>query len=243
MDMPKLLIADSSKEMRQILFDNLHNSYQIAICADGADAITTIRSFQPDLLILDLMLPGLDGITLLHRMQSEGFHPAVLTTCYFYSEYVVNALHKLGVDYMMRKPCQWQAIADRLSDLSVATQPATYPPGDMSNAVSSLLLELGLAPRNDGFRFLQAAIPLYMQDPGMGITKELYVTIGEMYNKSSTQVERSMRSAIESAWKSADNSLWHRYFAVPGDHIPKPSNSDFISRLALALSKQGYRSA
>ncbi len=243
MDMPKLLITDSSEEMRQILFDNLHNSYQLKICANGSEALEIVRSFHPDILVLDLMLPGLDGITLLQRIHKEGFHPLVLTTSFFYSAYITGALHRLGVAYSMLKPCQWQAIADRLSDLAADLHPVQYPQSDLGSAVSAALLSMNFSTGKDGFRFLQAAIPLYMQDPGQAITKELYVAVGAMYNKSSIQVERSMRSAIEQAWRTGDMSVWRKYFSAPGSALPRPTNTDFISRMATILSQQGYRCA
>lgn len=243
MDMPRLLIADSSDELRQILFDNLIHSYQVKACADGAQALNLARSFLPDIVLLDLMLPGLDGITLLQQMRSEGLCPAVLTTSFFYNSYITGALQRLEVDYMLLKPCNWQAIAERIADICATRQPAQMPQLEMGTAISSVLLAMGFATRKDGFRFLQAAIPLFMADPGQSITKELYVAVGDLYNKSSTQVERSIRSAIEAAWQTGNRSLWQQHFGAPGGQIPRPTNSDFISRIATELSAQGYRLA
>lgn len=243
MDMPRLLIADNSEELRQILFDKLMNTYQVKVCTDGTQALELAQSFHPDILVVDLMLPGLDGITLLQRIHNEGLRPAVLTTSFFYNAYVTGALQRLNVDYMIVKPCSWQAIVERLNDITTTLQPIQLPKAEVGSAVSSLLLGMGFSTRKDGFRFLQAAIPLFMRDPGQSITKELYVAVGNLYNKSATQVERSIRSAIEAAWQTGDAKVWQQYFCAPGGQIPRPTNSDLISRIATELSAQGYRLA
>lgn len=240
MDRPKVLIADSTEEFRQSLDAHLRCHYSVTLCENGQQALELIRSLRPDILVLDLMLPGLDGITLLHRMQEEGFRPAVVTTSYFYSPYTSGALGQLQVDYMMQKPCDPDAVAERLHDLASQLRPAPIPRIDLSATVSALLLSMGFSPGKDGFRFLQLGIPLYLQDPGQAMTKELYVEVGAQYGKSGEQVERSIRSAIEIAFANGDRALWQQYFPVPGGHAHRPTNRDFISRLATELAQQGY---
>lgn len=240
MDMPKLLIADVSDEYRQILFDNLSQNYIIKTCRDGMQALELLRSFRPDLLVVDLMLPGLDGISLMQRSRSEGICPATLVFCPYPSDYVVSALHRLEVSYLMSKPCDLQAVADRLADLALGLQPEPVQQANISSALSGLLLSLGMQARWNGFQFLQVGTAMYMRDPGIAITKELYVAIGKEYSKDARQVERSIRSAIESAWKTRDDQIWRLYFSTVGGAIPKPSNSEFLARIANALADQGY---
>lgn len=242
MDMPKLLIADSSDEFRQILFDDLCKTYTVQTCRDGIHALELLRSFQPDILILDLLLPGLDGISLLHRANSEGLSPAVLALSTFGSEYIISALQRLDVSYLMTKPCDLTAISDRLADLASALQPAQVSQADINSSATNLLLHLGFSARLNGFLFLQAGIPMYMRDPAQSMTKELYVSIGALYGKDARQVERSIRNAIDSAWQHRDDAVWRQYFYAPGGAIPRPSNNEFFARMAAALSQQGYGS-
>ena len=241
MDRPKLIIADSSEELRQSLYNDLCSSYCITLCDNGQRTLELIRSLRPEILVVDLMLPGLDGITLLHRMQEEGFRPAVITTSFFYSPYTAGALRQLQVDYMMQKPCDPAAIVDRVDDLAAQLHPMPIPQIDLSAKVSAILLEMGFTPRKDGFRFLQIAVPRYLEDPAQSITKELYVDIGARYGKSGQQVERSIRGAIECAFKAGDPAVWAQYFPVPGGLTYRPANGDFISRIATELAQQGYR--
>lgn len=240
MDMPKLLIADVSDEYRQILFDHLSQNFIIKTCKDGVQALELLRVFRPDLLVMDLMLPGLDGISLLQRSRSEGICPATLVFCPYPSDYVTAALHRLEVSYPMSKPCDLQAVVDRLADLAAGLQPEPVQQANVGTAVSSLLLSLGMRARWSGFQFLQIATPMYMRNPGIAITKELYVAIGKEYNKDALQVERCIRSAIDNAWKSRDSQVWQQYFSTAGGCVPRPSNSEFIARLAGIMAAQGY---
>ena len=240
MDMPRLLIVDSNEEFRLLLTDTLRNAYCVNTCRDGLEALQMLRSFRPDLVVLDLMLPGLDGITLLQRAQEEGIRPIVLTLNAFPSEYVMGALAKLEVSSSMSKPCDITAIADRLADLSADICPAATPAADLKTAVSSILLALGFPTRLDGFRFLNAGLPLYMKDPGQSMTKELYVAIGQLYGKDAKQVERSIRSAIATALQIGDQRLWRQYFGTPDGQIPRPPNNEFFGRIATVMAQQGY---
>lgn len=240
MNMPKLLIADVSDEYRQILFDNLSQNYIIKTCRDGIQALELLRSFRPDLLVIDLMLPGLDGISLMQRSRGEGICPATLVFCPYPSDYVTSALHRLEVSYLMSKPCDLQAVADRLADLAAGLQPEPVQQANISSAISGVLLSLGLQARWSGFQFLQFGTPMYMRDPSIAITKELYTAIGDEYNKNAQQVERCIRSAIETAWRSRDEQIWRQYFYTVGGTVPKPSNSEFVARIANALADQGY---
>ena len=240
MDMPKLLIADYNDDFRQILFDDLCKDYHIKTCRDGVQALELLHSFQPDLLILDLMLPGLDGISLLHRAQEAGIAPAVLVFCAYPGEYILSALHRLGVSYSMTKPCDLQAVADRLRDFVAEMQPEPLPQASLNTVISRHLLTLNFSARLDGFLFLQTGVPLYMKDPSQSMTKELYVAIGDLFDKDARQVERSIRSAIDKAWQNRDDGLWQQYFCAVNGMVPRPSNSEFIAQIANFLAGQGF---
>lgn len=239
-ELPKLLIADSSDEFRQILFHTLSADYHIQTCRDGKQALQLLRTFRPSLMILDLTLPELDGISLLQRACEEGIQPAVLATGYFCNGYILSWLQRLPLSYFILKPCDLTAVADRLSDFTAQMQPAQLPTADIHAAIAEHLLRLGFSTHLDGFRFLQTAIPLYLRDPGQSMTKELYVSVGNAYQKDSRQVERSIRSAIDTAWQKGDAAVWAQYFGSRDGITPRPCASAFITRIATALEEQGY---
>ncbi len=233
MDMPKLLIADNDDLFRQLLADSLAGLCLVRTCATGRQALEQLLTFRPDILIVDLLLPEIDGISLLHRAEQSDIHPAILTTSIFNSSYVSAAAARLGVHYMMTKPCDIDAIVDHVRDLAAELAPAPISQADLRSAVSNILLSLGFPTKLDGFNYLVSAIPMYAADPAQAVTKELYSTIGQMYNKDWRQVERSIRNAIDIAWSRRQESVWQQYFTTaPGVPVPRPTNRAFISRMA-----------
>ncbi len=246
MDMPKLLIADPSEEFRQSLSGALAGMGVVRTCATGAQALELLQSFRPDILVLDLTLPELDGISLLHRAVEAGLRPAVLATTWFISTYVSAAMSRLEVNYVLQKPCNVAALVGHISDLAAELQPAAITQADLRSASSNLLLSLGFSSKLDGFAYLQAALPIYMEDSTQAITKELYAAVGKLYNKDGKQVERSIRNAISIAYNLRDDALWRDFFPCPpGSPLPRPTNGNFIARMAthLAFRLEGCRSA
>lgn len=236
MEMLKLLIADGTEEFRHALCDALRGAYHVRACADGCEALELLRTYSPDVLVLDLMLPGLDGISLLQQAAAAGMCPMVLATSRFLNDYVLEAADRMGVGYLMRKPCDVHATAARIADLSHhIRQPVPAKP-DTRTQVSNLLLALGVPTKLRGYAYLREAILLMASNPGQSITKELYPAVGELCNSTAMHVERSARSAIAAAWEHRDINLWNLYFPQSGRGCEsKPTNAAFISRLANGL--------
>lgn len=239
MELLKLLIADECDEFRHALADMLGKSYLVQTCRSGSQALELLQSFHPEILVMDLMLSGLDGLTLLQQAAESGIRPTVLVIASHFSPYVQSALERLGVDYLIRKPCSLQAVLSRVTDLAADTTPQAPACYDPEDQIAAILLRLGMRPHLDGFRFLLTAIPLFSHDINQGITKELYVAVGECHGKNARQVERSIRSAIDGAWKTRTDNVWAAYFnPTPDGQIPRPSNGFFMGRLALVLKAQ-----
>lgn len=236
MDFPKLLIADDGDEFRQALAETLSKNYIVRTCRSGSQALDLLRSFRPDILVTDLMLSELDGLTMLQLATEAGIRPKVLVASSHFSSYIQAALERLQVDYTMRKPCSIQAVVCRVADF--AAELISLPPTccDPEDLITNVLLHLGLGAHLDGFRYLVTAIPLYSHDRNQAITKELYVAVAEVHGKDPRQVERSIRSAIDSAWKRRTDKIWAEYFAPgPDGTVPRPSNGRFIGQLTLLL--------
>ena len=228
----KVLIADSLEEFRSALAEILQSDNQIQTAADGIQALQLLGSFHPDVLVLDLMLPGLDGISLLQKAVEMGMSPKVLATTRFMSEYIRFACEKLPVAYLMVKPCDIHAAAARVLD--IAGQTDAPPPAHSSPRahLTAILLQLGISPRISGYEYLREAILLMMKTPGMSLTKELYPSIAEQCKVDAEQVERSIRTAIQTAWKRRDDALWQQYLPAFGGSVPRPVNAVFLRRFA-----------
>ena len=237
MELLKLLIADECDEFRQTLADTLGKSYLVKSCRSGSQALELLQSYRPDILVMDIMLSGLDGLTLLQQASEIGIRPTVLVIASHFSPYVQSALERLGVEYLMRKPCSLQAVVSRVADLAADTAPQAPVYQDPEDQIAAILLRLGMRPHLDGFRFLLTAIPLFSHDTNQAITKELYVTVAECHGKNARQVERSIRSAIDKAWRERDDGIWRQYFhCAPDGTVLRPSNGTFIARVNLVIS-------
>ena len=227
--MRKLLIVETDEALRGALVDLLRRSYDITTCADGGTASELIRTLRPDALILDLMLPVKDGFYIMEETEDVR-PPVVLAISDFSNDYMTQTARELGIHYMVVKPCLPRVIVSRLEHL-IQHLPF-LDQCDGQSRTAQLLLEFQFTPKNDGFRFLKIAIPLYAQDPQQRICKELYAAIAGICGAGSwNQVERSIRSAIEAAWRTR-SPAWAKYF--PGAEAP-PTGKTFISRLAQIL--------
>lgn len=240
----KLLIAEATEDFRVALADTLRGAYTVRVCDNGVHALELMHSFRPDVVVLDLMLPGLDGITLLQRAVEADLHPMVLATTRLNTDYVIDSAGALGVGYIMVKPCELQATVARLTDLSQRIHPIRTAPPDPRACVSNMLLTLGVPTRLKGYGYLREAILRMSQDPGQPITKELYPSVAAIFKTENviidrTHVERSIRSAIGVAWNKRDPRLWQLYFPAHGTGKDRcPTNGEFITRLADSLAQE-----
>ena len=142
METISILIADSSEEFRSTLTNALQGNYRLFSCRSGKEALDLALETPPDILILDLMLPELDGISLLQLLFASGIRPLVLATTKLYNDYVVDATAKLGVEYLMIKPCDIRAVVGRVKDLSNSLSKPSLSAPDRRTHVSNLLVSL-----------------------------------------------------------------------------------------------------
>jgi len=234
-----LLIADCSDDFRNSLESALQGNYRVHTCRSGREALELLKTVTPDILIMDLMLPELDGISLLQALNNSGIRPTVLATTRLVNDYVVSTTTRLGVDYLMVKPCSVQAIVNRVRDLSKQKPRPVLSAPDSKTHVSNLLVSLGIPTKLRGYAYLREAVLLMVENPMQSITKELYPAIARKFGTSSSKVERAIRHAIEVAWSRGRVDTLNKAFgccvALPGE---KPTNGEFIALIADKLSME-----
>lgn len=236
----KILLADSSEEFRFALLEALQGIHQVKAVGDGLEALQLLTEFQPDVLVVDFMLPGLDGISLLQKAAENNICPATLATTRYVSDYTLDAASKLGVGYVMVKPCTISATVARIIDLTQRISAPAVANPDPRVLISNTLLRLGLRTSLHGYGYLREAILLSAKDTEQSITKELYPAVAAPFGTTGTRVERSIRSAIKKAWERQDPAIWQIYFSPDeSGRIPRPTNAAFISRMADLLILQG----
>ena len=240
--MLKLLIADSSEEFCSALADMLADEYQIRTCSNGIEALKILCDFRPELLILDLILPGLEGMSVLQQANARGVCPKVLAVTRFVTDHIQMMLPKLNVMYLMRKPCDLNATVARLEDLVEMPEPA---PRGMARLlmITDSMLELGVSQKMDGYAYLISGISLAIDYINPRITKDIYPALAKEFHVTSQQVERAISRAIEKAYRQGNMQIWGKYFVRNAhNEISCPTNGEFIfavaNRLRLELSQK-----
>lgn len=242
MDTPKLLLADQSAAFCAAVADAMAGACDLQICHDGQQARALLKSFHPDVVVIDLTLPVLDGIAVLKDARNQGIRPMILVTTSFCSAFVENAVRELGVDYMVLKPCNASIVAERIRDMVCRGKDVVRTMPQKGNTVDNMLLSLSLSTKHAGFRFLEDAVVLYEQNSAQSVTKILYPEIGKRYNCSGYAVERAIRNAIQKGWENRDERAWRMYFnQYKNGQLVRPTNTVFIGTLADALRRQQDR--
>ncbi len=231
-----VLIADSSEDFCHELRDILRRSCSVYCCYTGMKALKQIQELHPDIVVLDLMLPELDGISLLRVLSITDYHPVMIATTCLASDYVLESAQKLNVDYLMVKPCCVRAVAARVQEQLGKLNVPVKTVADLQFRISGLLLMLGVSVKLHGFRYLQEAVYSMVKMPDQSMTKELYPWVAKACDTEPSHVERSIRGAVLDAWKNRDDRVWRLYFPSNSQGVvPRPTNTVFISRIADGL--------
>ncbi len=244
-----VIIADNQEEFCTGLTAALQRAegfHVIGTAADGEQALRMVTERKPNILVLDLMLPKKDGLAVLKAISTLPNRPAVLATSGFITEYVAAAASNLGVQYLMLKPCDMTAVAERLEELrgGEAQRPsparATGQPS-IESMVTSIIHEIGVPAHIKGYQYLREAIIIAVNDMDVinAITKVLYPQVAKTFQTTPSRVERAIRHAIEVAWDRGDLDTLQRFFGYTVSNTKgKPTNSEFIALIADKLQLQ-----
>ena len=244
-----ILIADSDQEFCASLRAALQRSdcFQlIGIAGDGEQALRLVEERKPDILILDLMLPKKDGLSVLKAISGLERRPAVLATSGFVTDYVASTAAGLGVSYLLLKPCDTGSLMDRLEELQFgeSRQSPAQPrrsPQSIEALVTNIIHEIGVPAHIKGYQYLREAIIIAVNDMDVinAITKVLYPQVAKTFQTTPSRVERAIRHAIEVAWDRGDLDTLQRFFGYTVSNTKgKPTNSEFIALIADKLQLQ-----
>lgn len=243
----RVLIADSDKEFTALLqgaFEKNPVLELVGIAETGRRAIELCEEERPDVLLIDLVLPEVDGLTVIERVQDTGVSAVVLSA---FSSTESNAIcARMNVRYVMRKPIEIDVLMERLQQyrkkgLSVVPPSENDEELALEIRVTEVIHQIGVPAHIKGYQYLRDAIMLTVHDlEAVGaITKILYPEIAKKYRTTSSRVERAIRHAIEVAWDRGDLETLQSYFGYTVSGIKgKPTNSEFISMIADRLRLQ-----
>ena len=247
----KVLIADANEDFRSLLADAIDAEEDMEVvgrASDGTEALSLAAARKPDVLLLDLVLPGLDGMGVLRRLAESAQKPVTIVVSAFYNERMLSASAALGAYYFIPKPCDLAALTARIRQ-SVATEAECFPAAlplesaagdaDLERTVTEVIHEIGVPAHIKGYQYLREAIILTVNDMEIinAVTKVLYPAVAKKYGTTPSRVERAIRHAIEVAWDRGDLDTLQKFFGYTVSNIKgKPTNSECIAMIADHLS-------
>jgi len=250
----KIVIADDNREFCEVL-NRLISSYEefeiIGIAKDGAEALQIVESERPDVLILDIIMPHLDGLEVLERLHNleEGYFPKVIVLSAVGQDKITQRAIELGAHYYVVKPFDFQVFIKRLKQISATdftsnindnkevytVNKAQPTESNLEARITKIIHEIGIPAHIKGYLYLREAITMVVEDMDFlgAITKELYPTIASKYNTTASRVERAIRHAIEVAWTRGRIDTINQLFGYTVNNAKgKPTNSEFIALIA-----------
>lgn len=252
----RVLIADDNKEFTDMLREFVDSQDDMEVCGvahNGNEVINQISEHQPDVLVLDIIMPVLDGIGVLEKMTtSHEPMPKVIMLTAFGQESITRRAVDLGVSYFILKPFNMPVLGERIRQvMNVATvAPTLLHSGQVSfeapalaeldkhtvdAAITKVIHEIGVPAHIKGYHYLREAIGIVYHDVEIlgSITKVLYPRIAERYRTTPSRVERAIRHSIEVAWGRGNMDAIRNVFGYTvSASKTKPTNSEFIAMIA-----------
>lgn len=250
----RVLLVDDNAEMRHAIREQISKQEGMKVvgeCANGLEALETLGKTAVDAMVLDIIMPQMDGYTLMEEMrrqQMENAPQIIVTTALGRDDFIMRAV-ELGAKYYMVKPFEIQTLVARIREVAghVGPQQEIVHLGSLQRSqtldekLSSLFLTIGIPAHIKGYQFLREAVKMVIETPDIinRITKELYPGIGRRFNTTASKVERAIRHAIEVAWSRGRIDTLNRAFGCKvASKEDKPTNGEFIAMIADKLAME-----
>jgi len=263
MEKLKVVIADDNRQFNVLLTDFFNSQSDFTVVGnayDGMETVKIVEETKPDLLLLDIIMPYLDGIGVIERLNLCAEKPSIIIISAVGQENISQKAVNLGALYYFVKPFDLNVMIERIRQLIMNipldknqnkplvvdshSTAKSYNAIDLENEVTEILKELGIPAHVRGYKFLRDAIIESTLDSDLvnAVTKALYPLIAEKHNTTPTRVERAIRHAIEiSATRGKVESLYKYFGYSTSQERGKPTNSEFIAmisdKLRLKLKK------
>lgn len=242
----KLLLIDDNIELIDMVkeYFSSHASINVVKEAyDGVEGFDYIKNHSNDfdVIVLDLIMPRLDGIGVLEAMKKEGINKDVIVLTSYNTQDAIRKASNLGVSYFMLKPFELNELEKRILDIGLnldndlSTDTIDLFRHNLQISITNILHELGVPSHIKGYQYIREGISIVYDNPDVvgGITKELYPEIAKKYDTTVSRVERAIRHAIEVSWNRGSWDLMEEIFGHSVDiDKAKPTNSEFIVTIA-----------
>ncbi|MCH5147389.1 MAG: sporulation transcription factor Spo0A [Clostridiales bacterium] len=242
-----IAIFENNEEFLNELTKYIEGVEGFSVCAataNGNTAIDLLKQTKPDVAIVDLVLSGRDGLSVLKYIKNNNLPCVPIAVGSYIEDKIINSAIESGAAYYLVKPVDAETVIDRIRDLS-NDRAIDYKIGtnvrdrrkinSIDEKVSNIFVTIGIPPHIKGYTYLREGIKMTVEDQSIinRVTKELYPKIGEKYQTSASKVERAIRHAIEVAWnKGRTDAISSIFGAKVYIGNERPTNSEFIALVA-----------
>ena len=245
--MIKVVAIDDSKEITEGFREYFKNNEKIEListASDGLEGLELIKSKKPDAVILDIVMPKLDGLGLLEKLRDENIQTKIIMYSAIGNDKVVQRTFSLGAQYYIMKPCAFSDIEQRILEACAVTpipasvisaSDAPITESNLESVITDIIHDIGVPAHIKGYSYLREAIGLCIKDDEFinSITKLLYPTVAKNFSTTSSRVERAIRHAIEVAWNRGREEILTDIFGYTIDtNKGKPTNGEFIAMIS-----------
>ncbi len=248
----KVVILDDNTGIREILkeYINMQDDMEVVgVAWDGVTGLEIIKAACPDVVIMDMIMPQLDGLGVLEHLNAGGLQssPSVICLSAVGQEDLIRRAIELGAKYYMVKPFDLGMMVKRIREVMHKIEPAKANSAgavkneNLEEKISNIFLSIGIPAHIKGYHFLREAIKMVVENSELinHITKELYPGIAKKFNTTPSKVERAIRHAIDVAWSRGKVENINKLFGyVVYGKNEKPTNGEFIALVADKLSME-----
>jgi two-component system, response regulator, stage 0 sporulation protein A len=247
-----VLLADDNREFVNLLEEYIssqHDMNVVGVAYNGNDVIRLPQASVPDVLILDIIMPHLDGLAVLEQIQAMRLspQPKIIMLTAFGQEEITKKAVELGAAYYILKPFDMEVLAQRIRQMTSSKPTGSFISAvkpqsslavrgrNLDASITSIIHEIGVPAHIKGYLYLREAITMVYNDVELlgSITKVLYPDIAKKFNTTASRVERAIRHAIEVAWSRGNlDSISSLFGYTVSNTKAKPTNSEFIAMVA-----------
>ncbi len=257
-----VLLADDSEEFVKTIKDYLDTQEGITVAGvayDGREAFELVKETKPDVVLLDMIMPYIDGLGVLKKIKNTNLEkePVCMMLTAVGQEKATQKAVDLGAQYFMLKPFELDSLAERIKEFGMEQQDVLvkntdivrpsektftkenankcYSKEDLEMIVTGIIHEVGVPAHIKGYQFIRSAILMAIDNMEVinHITKQLYPDLAKMYKTTPSRVERAIRHSIEVAWNRGRSETMESIFGYTiSCDKGKPTNSEFFAMIA-----------
>lgn len=246
--MTKIAVADSNRRWTKMFAEYVteKDGFEVSgIAENGKEAVELVRRTRPNVLVLNMILPCVDGIGVLEELNRVQERPKYICMAAVQNDFMIKRAFSLGASYFASSPMEIPLLMRRIDEVcnnesAVVPQAVTLDMGkghamSLEEEITSVFLAIGIPAHIKGYPYLREAVKMSINDTSVvnKITKELYPGVAEKFDTSPSKVERAIRHAIDIAWNRGRIQNMNELFGIDIYKAnDRPTNGEFIALVA-----------